>query len=109
MRDEDNGSVVVGERFQQDVFGAHVEMVCGLVQQKEICRMQQHSQQRVAVALAAREHADALENVIGGEQEASQKAAQLGLRRARRNLAQIVEDARIRIELLVLVLCEVIG
>ena len=40
--------------------------------------------QGIAVALAAGEHADALENIVGGKQKASQQAAQLGLRRARR-------------------------
>jgi signal transduction histidine kinase len=47
--------------------------------------MQQHPKQRVTVPLAAGKHSDALENVIGGKQKASQQAAQLGLRDARAN------------------------
>ena len=42
--------------------------------------------QRVAVALAAGEHADALENVVCREQETAEQAAQFGLGGARREL-----------------------
>src|SRR4029077_12983499 len=90
------------------VFCPHVEMVGRFVKKKEIRRVQQHAEQGVAIALTTGEHADALEHVIGREQKAAQQTSQLGLRGARRNVAEIVEDARIRIEFLVLVLREII-
>ena len=57
--DEDHCAGVLHQGFEQDVFGAQVEVVGRLVEQQEIRGMQQHAQQRVAVALAAGEHADA--------------------------------------------------
>ena len=85
------------ERFQQDVFGAQVEVVGGFIEQQKIRRMQQHPQQGIAIALAAGEHPDLLEDVVFGEEETSQQAAQFGLRRARRGVAEIVEHARVGI------------
>ena len=84
-------------------------MVGGFVEQQKVCRMHQHAQQGVAIALSAGEHADAFENVVGGKQKASEQAAQFGLRGTRRKFAEIVENARVGIEFLVLVLREVIG
>ena len=71
---------------EQHVLGAHVEVVGGLVEQKKISRHHEHAGERVAVALAAREHADALENVVFGKQETAQNAAQFGIVGARRDL-----------------------
>ena len=71
--------------------------------------MQQHPGQRVAVALAAGEHADPLEDVVVGKQEAAEQAAQFGLAGARRRFSKIVEDAGVGIEFLVLILREVVG
>src|SRR5579859_8019985 len=83
-------------------------MVCWLVQQQEIRRMQQHASQRVTIALATGKNADGLENIIFRKQEAAKQAAQLRLRGARRSFKQVVEHARVGIKSLVLVLCEVI-
>ena len=49
-----------------------------------------------------------LENVVFGEQEAAQNAAQLGVGGARSHRGQIVDQARAGVELLVLVLREVV-
>ena len=62
--------------------------------------MQQHAQQGVAVALAAREDADLLEDVVSGEQETAEQTAQLGLGGTSRDLAKVVEDAGVGIEFL---------
>ena len=61
------------------------------------------------VALTAREHAQALENVIFGKQECSQQAAQLGLRVRGRQVPQVIQHAGLGIQLFILVLREVIG
>src|SRR5882672_3876157 len=70
--------------------------------------MQKHLEQRISVTLAAREHADTFEDVVTREQEAAQQATQFGLRGRARLLAQVFQDARLWIEFLVLVLCEVV-
>ncbi len=108
VRNEDHRSGVFLQRFQQHVLGAHVQVIGGLVEQQEIRRLQQHAGQRVAVALAAREHADALEHVVFGKQETAQQAAQLGVGGARSFALQIVQHARVGVEFLVLILREVI-
>src|SRR5438552_17944739 len=70
--------------------------------------MKQHPQQRVTITLAAGKYADALENLVGREQETTQQTAQLGLCGARRKLSQVIEDARVLLELFVLILRKVI-
>ena len=75
VRNEDDRAGVLHERVEQHVFGAQVEVVGGLVEQKEIRRMQQQAQQGVAAALAAGEHADLLEHVLVRKQEAPEQAA----------------------------------
>src|SRR5271157_1046568 len=71
--------------------------------------MQQHPRQGITVPLAAREHADRLENVVFGRQEAAQQAAQLGHGFLRRDVGKVVEHSPLRVELFVLVLREIIG
>ncbi len=51
----------------------------------------QHARQRVAVALAARQHADPLEHIVVRKQEASQQTAQLRLRGRGATTLQIVD------------------
>jgi hypothetical protein len=108
VRNEDDRARVLHQRFEQDIFGAQVEVVGGLVEQQEVGGMQQHFQQRVAIALASGEHADALEDIVSRKKKTAEQAAQLGLRRGGRKFAEIVENARFRIEFLVLVLREVV-
>src|SRR5262249_58796665 len=108
VRDKDHGAGELAERLEQNIFGAKVQVVGGLVEEQKIRWMQQHAGQRVAVTLAAGKHADGLENVVLGEEKATEQAAQLGLRRPRRHGKQIVEHARLRVERFVLVLGKVI-
>ncbi len=68
----------------------------------------QHAGQRITVALTAGKHADALKHVVFGKQETAQQAAQFGLRRARRDSAQIVQNFAVSVQFLVLILCKVI-
>ena len=49
-----------------------------------------------------------LENIVGGKKETPEKAAQLCLCGTRRHVTKVVEDARFRIQFLVLVLGEVV-
>ena len=71
--------------------------------------MQKQTKQRIAAAFSAGEHADLLEHVVFGKQKAPEKAAELGLRGARRRCAKIVDHARLRIEFLVLILGKIVG
>ena len=75
---------------------------------RKLAGRQQHPGQRVAIAFAAGEHADRLENIVVGEQETAQQAAQLVLLAARRDAADVVEHAGVGVEHLVLVLREVV-
>ena len=70
--------------------------------------MQQHFEQRVTIALASGEDTDALEDIVAREKKTAEQAAQFGLRGCTRKLAEVVEDARFRIELFVLILREVV-
>ena len=108
VRDEDHRAGELFKRFEQHFLGAQVQVIGGLVEQQEIGRHHQHAGQRVAVALAAGEHADGLEDVVFGEQEAAQDGAQLGVGGARGDLAQVVEHAGVGVELLILILREVV-
>ena len=109
MGNEDHRAGELLKRSQQHVLGAQVEVVGGLVEQQEIAGHHEHARQRVAVALAPGEHADGLEDVVLGEQEAAQDAAQFLVGGARRHRSQVVDHAGRRVQLLVLVLREVIG
>src|SRR6266576_6037290 len=70
--------------------------------------MKQHPQQRVTITLAAGKYADALENLVGRKEKTAQQAAQLCLCGAGRKLGQVIEDARVLVELFVLILGKVI-
>src|SRR5665213_3702925 len=69
VRNQNYGAGVFVQRIEQDVFRAHVQVIGGLVEQQEIRWGEKHASQRVAIALAAREDADALERVVIAEQE----------------------------------------
>src|ERR1700677_2407685 len=109
MRYEDNGARVFHQRLEQDVLGTQVEVVGGLIQQQEVGGVQQHFQERIAITLASRQDADALENIVARKKETAEQAAQLGLRGGRREFSKIIEDASVGIEFFVLVLREIIG
>ena len=64
VRDKHHRAGVLAQRFEQHVFGAHVQVVGGLIEEQEIRRTQQHARQGIAIALAARKHADALEDLV---------------------------------------------
>ncbi len=69
VRDQHHRSVVLAQGVEQDVLGAHIQVISGLIEQQEIRGGEQHASQRVAVAFAAGEHADALERIVIAEQE----------------------------------------
>src|SRR5262249_59461348 len=75
VRDKDDGARVLAECFEQDVFGAHVEVVGRLVEQQEVYRMEKHAKQRISVALATGENADSFERLFTGEEETSEQIA----------------------------------
>ena len=108
VRDEDDGSLEMAERFEQYVFGAHVEVVRRLIEQQKVRRMDQQLGECVAVALSAGEHAQRFKNVIPGEPKRPEQPARLGLRQVRRGIGEVLKHAARRIEHLVLVLGEVV-
>src|SRR5215469_9889499 len=83
-------------------------MVSRLIEQEEVGRAEQHAKQGVTVALAAREDVDALENVVSGKKKTTQQAAQLALPRGGREASQVVQNARVRIQFLIMILGEVV-
>jgi len=83
-------------------------VIRGLVEQQKVRWIQQHSRQRIAVSLAAGEHADRLENVVRAEQKTPQQRAQLSDGLAVGDGRQIVQQLGRRVEFLVLILREVI-
>src|SRR5271163_2102352 len=70
--------------------------------------MQQHLQQRIAIAFSSGENADTFEHIVTRKQKAPEQAAQLRLRRSAGQLAKVIEDASLGIEFLVLVLRKVV-
>ncbi len=103
-----DGSGVLHERLEKNVFSAQVEVIRWFVKQQKVRWMQQQTEQGIAAALASGKHADWLEDVVAREKKASEQAAQFRLRRCRRQFAQVVEDARLGIEFLVLILREIV-
>ena len=85
-------------------------MIGGLVEEQNIGRPKQHARQRVAVALAARKHPDALEDLVVRKEEAAEQAAQLGLaaQGGGGHGGNIVDQAGLGVKRLVLVLREVV-
>src|SRR5581483_5916523 len=108
MRHKHNSSRVLAEGFEQNVLCANIEVVRGLVKQEKVCRMQQHAEQRIPVPLAAREHADALEDIITRKEKTAEQVAQIRLARGGCNPTKIVENAGFLVEFFVLVLGEII-
>src|SRR5262249_3433853 len=108
MGDENYGAGEFFKRLQEDILGAQVEMVGGLVEQQEIRRMQQHARQSITIALATGKHADGLEDLVIGEKKTTQQAAEFSLRGARSDRKKIVEQPGLRVERLVLILGKVV-
>src|SRR5215472_1303227 len=71
--------------------------------------MQQHAQQSIAVTFASGEHAYAFENIISGKQKTAEQVAQIGFARRWRYAAEIIENARLLVQLFVLVLRKIIA
>src|SRR5690349_14359981 len=83
-------------------------MVRRLVHQQKVRRMQQHPSQRIAISLSTAQNPDRLEDVVVREQETAEQTAKLRIGRARRERADIVQNLRLWIQHLVLVLRKVI-
>jgi len=81
----------------------------GLVQQEKVCRADEDTGQRVAIAFTAGGTPSDLEGVVAGEEKAAQQPAQIGLRNTRSDAADVIQHAGVRIEHFVLVLREVFG
>src|SRR5207245_10283199 len=73
VRDEYDCSGELPQCFEQHILGLQVEVIGGLVKQKEIRRAQEHPCESVAIAFTTGKHADALEDVIVGKQEGPQQ------------------------------------
>src|ERR1700722_5953252 len=96
-----HGSVKPRGRVEQNIFGTQIEVVGGFVQEKKVCRAHQDSSQGVAIALTPRKHAQRFEDVVSGEEEATQQAAQVGGRYVGRGVADVVQHARLAVQHLV--------
>ena len=75
--DQQDGAGVVLEGVGERLDRAHVEVVGGLVEQQEVGVADEQREQAEAAALAAREHLDALLDLVGAELEAAEELARL--------------------------------
>ena len=107
MRDKNHSAAEGRQRVEQHVLGAHVEVIGGLVKQKKIRWRNENPRQRVAIALAAAQHAQRFENIVAAEKKTTQQRPQCLLRNLERSAADVVENARIAVEHLILVLRKV--
>ena len=64
VRHDDQRAAVVLERVEQDVLRVEIEMVGRLVEQQRVGWPQQHARDREPRALAARQHAGLLVDVV---------------------------------------------
>src|ERR1700678_4314123 len=71
--DEEDGAGEVADGVEEDVFGAEVEVVGGLVEEEEVAGRDEHLGHGVAVALSAGKDAEFFEDVVAGEHEAAQE------------------------------------
>ena len=108
VRDEDQRAAVILERVEQDVLRVEVEMVGRLVEQQRVRRTQQHARHRQPRALAARQHAGLLVDVVAREEESAEDVADGRHHVVGRAGPQRVVDGEIGVEPRRLVLREVL-
>jgi hypothetical protein len=106
VRDHDHGSVEASDGFEQNILGAQIEVVGGLVEQQESLPGSPGCGPGRSDCALRRRARPAFENIVAGEEEAAQQAAQLGLI-LWRGVADVVQHAGVGIEHLVLVLGKV--
>src|SRR5438067_788594 len=70
--------------------------------------MQQHAQKGIAIALTSRQYPNLFEYIVIGKQERAQQSPEFGLSRTRGDFPQVIQNARLGIEFLVLILRKVI-
>ena len=104
--DEEDGAGEVADGFEEDVFGAEVEVVGGLVEEKHVRWGDEHLGHGVAVALAAGEDAEFFEDVVAGEHEAAEEGSQFDYGDFGGGGGDVVEHAGVGVEDFVLVLGE---
>ena len=109
VRDEEDGAGEVADGVEQDVLGAQVEVVGGLVEQEEVRGRDEHLGHGVAVAFAAGEDAEFLEDVVAGEHEAAEEGAEFDDGNFGGGAGDVVEHAGVGVEDFVLVLREEVG
>ena len=96
VRHEDQRAAVVDERVEQHFLRVEIEMVGRLVEQQRVRRTQQHPRDGQPRALAARQHAHALVDVVSGKQEAAEDVADGRHHVQRRARGQRLVDRRRR-------------
>ena len=106
VRDEEDGAGEVADGVEQDVLGAEVEVVGGLVEEEEVRGGDEHLGHGVAVALAAGEDAELFEDVVAGEHEAAEERAEFDDGDLGSGSADVVEHDGVGVEDFVLVLGE---
>jgi hypothetical protein len=80
-----------------------------LVKKKEVGRRNKDSRQGVAIALAAGEDAERLEDVVAAEEKTAEERTELDFRDFEGGAADVVEHAGIAVEDFVLVLREILA
>ena len=98
MRDEDQRAAEILERLEQHVLRVEIEVVGRLVEQQRVRRAQQHARDRQPRALAARQHAHRLLDVVAREQEAAEDVADARHHVDRRVAGERLVDGQRRIE-----------
>ena len=107
--DEEDGAGEVADGVEEDVFGAEIEVVGGLVEEEEVRGRDEHLGHGVAVALAAGEDAEFFEDVVAGEHEAAEEGAEFDDGNFGGGSADVVEHDGVGVEDFVLVLREEVG
>src|SRR5476649_2551955 len=73
--DEEHGPFEVGQRLDQHLLRGQIEMVCRLVENEEVRRIEKHASHDQPGLLAPGESADVLVDVVARKLEGSQEAA----------------------------------
>ena len=98
VRHEDQRAAVVHQRVEQHVLRVEVEVVGRLVEHQRVRRPQQHPRHGQTRALAAREHAGLLVDVVAREEEAAEDVADGRHHVHRRAVGERLVDGERRVE-----------
>ena len=107
MRDQNDGSLEMGQGLLKNVGACNIKMIGGLVQAKQGPWRNEHLGKGEPALLPARQNADKLINVIVAEQERPQQRTNLRDAPSGSHSIKLLEDSVIGVQLLQLMLGEV--